>query len=80
MVPNNPKALNNRALAYKKVGQFDLMYNDSQAAIENDDLNYRCYLRNGEACFELSKSKLVTDLKLCDKGLRRFKNAITILE
>ena len=32
------------------------MFDDSQAAIENDDMNYKGYIKNGEACFELSKS------------------------
>lgn len=56
------------------------MFDDSQAAIENDDTNYKGYIKNGEACFELCKSKHIKDLQLCEKGLKRFQKAITLLE
>lgn len=56
------------------------MFDDSQAAIENDDTNYKGYIKNGEACFELSKRGNIKDLQLCDKGLKRFQKAIMLLE
>lgn len=56
------------------------MFDDSQAAIENDDMNYKGYIKNGEACFELSKSRHIKDLQLCEKGLKRFQKAIMLLE
>ena len=31
------------------------MYEDSLQAIELDDRNFKAYIRNGEACLELSK-------------------------
>ena len=71
LVPDNPKVLCNRAQAYKKIGNFSLMYDDSQAAIENDDTNYKGYIKNGEACLELCKSSKILNLDLCEKGLKR---------
>ena len=56
------------------------MYDDSQAAIENDDTNFKGYIKNGEACFELCKDKKFQDLQLCEKGLKRFQKAITLIE
>ena len=32
------------------------MYDDSMAAIEFEDTNYKAYIKNGEACIELGKS------------------------
>jgi len=71
MAPDNPKVLCNRAQAYKKLGKFNLMYDDSLAAIENDDTNYKGYIKNGEACFELSKNIHQKDIGMCDKALKR---------
>ena len=48
------------------------MYDDSTSAIEYDDTYYKAYLRNGDACLELSKSKNFLNLDLVEKGLRRF--------
>ena len=79
-MPENPKVLCNRAQAYKKAGKFSLMFDDSQAAVENDDTNYKGYIKNGESCFELCKSKNINDLSLCDKGLKRFSKAIMLIE
>lgn len=62
LLPDNPKVLCNRAQAYKKACKFDLMYDDSLAAIENDDTNYKGYIKNGEACLELSKSKNIKEV------------------
>ena len=56
------------------------MYDDSIAAIEFDDTYYKAYLRNGEACLELSKNNKIMNLDLIEKGLRRFQKAISILE
>lgn len=70
--PSNPIVFCNRAIAYKKIKQFQLMYDDSIAAIEFDDTYYKAYLRNGEACLELAKNNKIMDLDLIEKGLRRF--------
>ena len=48
------------------------MYDDSCQAIENGDNYYKGYIKNGEACLELSKSANHMNVDLCDKGLRRF--------
>jgi len=47
------------------------MYDDSLAAIENDDTNYKGYIKNGEACLELCKSIHQKDIGMCDKALKR---------
>ena len=70
----------NRATAYKKLKKFDLMYDDSQSAIEYDDTYFKSYIKNGEACLELSKSTNHRDTVLIDKGLKRLQKAIMILE
>ena len=80
LLPDNPKVLCNRAQAYKQAGLFKNMYEDSLAAIENDDSNFKGYIKNGEACFELCKDEMQLDLQLCEKGLRRFQKAITLIE
>lgn len=78
--PNNVKVLNNRATAYKKLKMFDKMYDDSLAFIENDDTNFKAYLKNGEACLELCKNNEIMDMQLCDKGLKRLMKALSIIE
>ena len=47
------------------------MYDDSVNAIEFDDGYYKAYMRNGEACIELSKSHNQKNLDMVDKGLKR---------
>ncbi len=47
------------------------MYDDSLQAIEYDDQYYKGYIKNGEACLELSKSMQHQTVELCDKGLKR---------
>jgi hypothetical protein len=47
------------------------MYDDSLQAIELDPNNYKGYIKNGEACLELSKQKNQTSTSLCEKGLKR---------
>ena len=47
------------------------MYDDSLNAIENDDTNFKAYIKNGEACLELCKSKHQKDCSLCEKGMKR---------
>lgn len=56
------------------------MYDDSVQAIENGDSYYKGYIKNGEACIEMSKSNNHTNLDLCDKGIKRFQKAIFIIE
>lgn len=56
------------------------MYDDSTAAIEFDDTYYKAYLRNGEACLELSKNENIQNIDLVEKGLRRFLKALMIIE
>lgn len=80
MHPDNPKVLCNRAMAYKKLGKFQLMYDDSLLAIELDPSNYKAYIKNGEACLELGKHKNQKSTEMCEKGLNRLKKAIMIIE
>jgi hypothetical protein len=47
------------------------MYDDSISAIEFDDSYFKAYLRNGEACLELGKSKKHLNMDLIEKGLKR---------
>ena len=56
------------------------MYDDSVMAIENGDNYYKSYVKNGEACLELSKNPNHQNLDLCEKGLKRFLKAIMIVE
>ena len=56
------------------------MYDDSVTAIELDDNSYKAYLKNGEACLELSKNKNHKNTDMAEKGLRRLLKAISILE
>lgn len=56
------------------------MYDDSVNAIEFDDGYYKAYLRNGEACLELSKSNNQKNLDMVEKGLKRMQKAISIIE
>lgn len=51
------KVICNRAIAYKRLKKFSLMYDDSLQVIELDPELYKGYLRNGEACIELGKTK-----------------------
>ena len=78
--PENPVVFCNRAQAYKKTKQFSLMYDDSVTAIELDDNSYKAYLKNGEACLELSKNKNHKNTDMCEKGLKRLQKAISCLE
>ena len=48
-----------------------MMYDDSIEAIECDDLNYKGYLRNGEACVELGKKKSHKNTDMIEKGIKR---------
>jgi hypothetical protein len=56
------------------------MYDDSLMAIELDDLHFKSYLKNGEACLELSKSSSHSTVDMCDQGLRRLQKAISCLD
>ncbi len=47
------------------------MYDDSISAIKFDDNYFKAYLRNGEACLELGKSKKYLNMDLIEKGLKR---------
>lgn len=78
--PNNPFVYCNRALAYKMKEKFQLMFDDSQAAIELDDQFFKGYLRNGEACMELGKGHRFENTEWMDKGIKRLHKAISILE
>lgn len=80
LIPENPKVLNNRAIAYKNLGKFQLMYDDSIVMIEVDSDNYKGYLRNAEACIELVKGNGHKDMDLYEKGLKRFQKAISLIE
>ena len=56
------------------------MYDDSLQAIELDPNNYKGYIKNGEACLELSKPKNQTSILMCEKGLKRLLKALMIIE
>ena len=56
------------------------MYDDSVTAIELDDNSYKAYLKNGEACLELSKKSNHKTTDMCEKGLKRLLKAISIIE
>ena len=56
------------------------MYDDSVTAIELDDNSYKAYLKNGEACLELSKNKNHRNTEMAEKGLKRLLKAISTLE
>jgi hypothetical protein len=56
------------------------MYDDSLQAIELDPNNFKAYIKNGEACLELSKNRNQTTTALCEKGLKRLQKAILIIE
>ena len=56
------------------------MYDDSLQAIELDPNNYKGYIKNGEACLELSKPKNQTSLAMCEKVLKRLLKALMIIE
>mmetsp|Transcript_41854 Transcript_41854/g.64038 ORF Transcript_41854/g.64038 Transcript_41854/m.64038 type:complete len:116 (+) Transcript_41854:505-852(+) len=56
------------------------MYDDSIMAIECDDSNYKCYMRNAEACLMMSKSPNHKNLDLVEKGLKRFQKALALIE
>ena len=56
------------------------MYDDSLAAIENDDTNFKGYIKNGESCLELCKSNKILDLELAEKGLKRLQKALMLIE
>ena len=58
----------NRATAFKKHGDFELMFQDSQTAMGLEPDYFKALLRNGEALVELGKS--ATDLCRIDKGIK----------
>lgn len=54
--PKNHIVYTNRATAFKKHKEFQIMYEDSLKAIELDDTYFKAFLRLGEACVELGKA------------------------
>jgi hypothetical protein len=60
----------NRATAFKKHKEFQLMYEDSLKAIELDKNYFKSFLRNGEACVELGKMQKCKNIDLVDKGIK----------
>ena len=57
MNSENAIVYTNRATAFKKHKEFQLMYEDSLKAIELDKNYFKSFLRNGEACIEIGKQK-----------------------
>jgi len=53
--PSNHIVYTNRATAFKKHKEFQLMLEDSQNAIDLDPKYFKAFLRNGEAAVELGK-------------------------
>jgi hypothetical protein len=47
------------------------MYDDSLYAIELDDMYFKSFLRNGEACVELGKNPRFENTEFIDKGIKR---------
>lgn len=76
--PTNSIVYCNRATAFKKHKDFDLMKTDSQKAIELNPKYFKAYLRNGEACIELGKLDSVSDLLMIDKGIKLLQKALYI--
>lgn len=68
--PTNAIVFTNRATAFKKHLEFDLMMSDSQKAIELDQSYFKAYLRHGEACIEVGKQVKQTDISLIDRGIK----------
>ena len=69
----NPKShivYTNRATAFKRHGEYQLMFDDSQKAIDLDPNYFKAYFRHGEACIELGKLAKYQNLKLIDEGIK----------
>ena len=60
----------NRATAFKKHTEYELMLNDSQKAMDLDQTYFKAWLRNGEAHIELGKLSKQTDISLIDRGIK----------
>lgn len=60
----------NRATAFKKHKEFQLMYDDSEKAIDLNDTYFKAFLRSGEAAVELGKMTKQQNLDMIEKGLK----------
>lgn len=69
----------NRATAFKRHGEFELMKQDSDHSISINPNFFKAYLRNGEACVELGKKETVNDLQLIDKGIKQLQKSLYLI-
>lgn len=74
--PHNAIVYTNRATAFKKHKDFNLMLQDSQQALELDPAYFKAYLRNGEALVELGKLDSERDVSLIDRGIKHLQKAL----
>lgn len=56
------------------------MYDDSIQAIELDDSYFKAYIKNGEACVELGKNPRHDNCDLIEKGIKRLKKGLMLVE
>ena len=56
------------------------MYDDSVQAIELDDQYFKAYVKNGEACVELGKNPKHDNTELIDKGIKRLKKGLSLID
>lgn len=64
--PDNYIVFTNRATAFKKHKEFEIMMDDAKNAIELNVGYFKAHLRHGEACVELGKRPKFVDLELID--------------
>ena len=78
MDPTNHIVYTNRATAFKKHKEFQLMLEDSQRAIDLDSKYFKAYLRHGEAAIELGKKPTCTSIDSIDRGLKSLQQAYSL--
>ena len=76
--PDNYIVFTNRATAFKKHQEFELMMEDSKNAIELNQDYFKAHLRHGEACIELGKRPKYIDLELIDSGIQSLQKALNL--
>lgn len=67
--PDNYIVFTNRATAFKKHMEFELMMDDARNAIDLNQEYFKAHLRHGEASIELGKRPKYVDLELIDLGI-----------
>jgi tetratricopeptide (TPR) repeat protein len=68
----------NRATAFKKHREWQLMLEDSQRAIGLNQKYFKAFLRKGEALIELGKSPKHQDTKFIDDGIKCINQALVL--